>query len=189
MKRKINFVTGNAKKLAEVADIFSEISDIHLGHVDIDLTEIQGTPEDIISEKCKEALKRLGTPVIVEDTCLCFDALNGLPGPYIKWFIKALGSEGVWRMLDGFENKKAIAQCIFAYGIPDGEIRLFSGVVTGHVVPPAGENNFGWDPIFRPDGYTQTYSEMPVELKNKISHRFKAISALSSYLKDCSANK
>ena len=52
---------------------------------------------------------------MVEDTCLCFNALKGLPGPYIKWFLSKLGHEGLNRMLAGFDDKTAYAQCTFAY--------------------------------------------------------------------------
>jgi inosine triphosphate pyrophosphatase len=63
----------------------------------IDLPEYQGTPEVVCREKCKEAAKLVGGPVIVEDTCLCFNALNGLPGPYIKWFLDALKPDGLYK--------------------------------------------------------------------------------------------
>ena len=58
---------------------------------------------------------QVGGAVMVEDTSLCFNAYEGLPGPYIKWFLKALGHEGLPRMLAGFDDKSAYAQCIFAY--------------------------------------------------------------------------
>lgn len=61
---------------------------------DIDLPEFQGEPDEICREKCLEAAKHISGPVIIEDTCLCFNALGGMPGPYIKWFLKALGPAG-----------------------------------------------------------------------------------------------
>ena len=61
---------------------------------DIDLPEYQGEPDDVALQKCKEAAKYINGPVIIEDTCLCFNALGGLPGPYIKWFLKKLGPSG-----------------------------------------------------------------------------------------------
>ena len=77
------------------------IKDMHLLQVvsqDIDLPEYQGEPDDICIQKCKEASKIIQGPVLIEDTCLCFNALGGLPGPYIKWFLKKLGPAGnyVW---------------------------------------------------------------------------------------------
>ncbi len=62
---------------------------------DIDLPEYQGTPEEVAREKCKLAAKHVKGPVIVEDTSLCFNALGGMPGPYIKWFLKEIGPTGL----------------------------------------------------------------------------------------------
>ena len=63
-------------------------------NVDVDLPEFQGEPDEVAREKCKLAAERLKCPVVTEDTSLCFNALGGLPGPYIKWFLKKLGPEG-----------------------------------------------------------------------------------------------
>lgn len=67
--------------------------------VNVDLPELQGEPEDIAKEKCRLAADQVGGPVMVEDTSLCFNAMKGLPGPYCKWFLKALGPEGLFKML------------------------------------------------------------------------------------------
>ncbi|PIK45811.1 putative inosine triphosphate pyrophosphatase [Apostichopus japonicus] len=123
-------------------------------------------------------------PVIVEDTCLCFNAFGGLPGPYIKWFLKKLGPAGLHKMLQGFEDKSAYALCTFAYGSgnPDDEIKIFRGKTPGTIVEPRGPTDFGWDPCFQPDDFQQTYAEMPKDIKNKISHRGKALAALAEFL-------
>lgn len=85
--RSITFVTGNAKKLQEVTAIVSSGArkfPFDLTNTKIDLPELQGEPVDIAKEKCRHAAERVGGPVMCEDTCLCFNALGGLPGPYIK---------------------------------------------------------------------------------------------------------
>jgi len=75
----------------------------------------------------------LGGPAITEDTALCFDALGGLPGPYIKWFLQGVGLEGLNRMLEGFPEKSAKAICTFAYCEgPDSEPILFQGITHVH---------------------------------------------------------
>ena len=83
---KVTFVTGNAKKLEEVKAILSSGGALPVEIVSqkIDLPELQGEPEEISVEKCMLAAKEVGGPVMVEDTSLCFNALGGLPGPYIK---------------------------------------------------------------------------------------------------------
>ena len=122
-------------------------------------------------------------PVIVEDTCLCFNALGGMPGPYIKWFLSALGPEGLPRILSDFDDKTASALCMFGYTESEDEIKVFEGKTSGVIVrPPRGPRDFGWDPIFQPESYDQTYAEMDKSEKNKISHRGKALGKLKDFL-------
>lgn len=144
--------------------------------------EFQGEPEQISKEKCKLAIKEIGGPVIVEDTCLCYNALKGLPGPYIKWFLK-LGHENLNKIIESFEDKTAYALCTFSLAWNENEEPItFSGRTDGKIVPPRGPKEFGWDPIFQPNGFEQTYAEMPKEIKNTISHRYKALHSLKEYL-------
>ena len=74
--------------------------------------------------------------------------------------------------------------CIYAYGEPNKEVKLFVGKANGKIVEPRGQAEFGWTPVFEPDGYNETYAEMKKSLKNQISHRHHAIVALKSYLTD-----
>ncbi|XP_075688321.1 inosine triphosphate pyrophosphatase [Rhinoderma darwinii] len=181
--RSIVFVTGNAKKLEEVIQILGDKFPCKLIAKKIDLPEYQGEPDEISIQKCKEAAKQIQGPVIVEDTCLCFNALGGLPGPYIKWFLEKLKPEGLHRMLAGFEDKSAYALCTFAYstGQSDDPVLLFRGKTLGQIVSPRGPRDFGWDPCFQPDGFEQTYAELPKEVKNTISHRYRALKEMSDY--------
>eukprot|EP00256_Glycine_max_P065282 XP_025979877.1 inosine triphosphate pyrophosphatase isoform X2 [Glycine max] len=122
------------------------------------------------------AAVQVNGPVLVEDTCLCFNALKGLPGPYIKWFLQKLGHEGLNNLLMAYDDKSAYALCVFSFAAgSNSEPITFSGKTPGKIVPPRGPNDFGWDPIFEPDGYDQTYAQMPKEEKNKISHRSKSL--------------
>ena len=88
------------------------------------------------------------------------------------------------KLLAGFEDKSAYALCIFAYGEPGKDIKLFTGRTDGTIVFPRGKTDFGWDPCFQPLNFDQTYAEMPKETKNTISHRFKAVDQLKKYLKN-----
>ena len=81
--KTLTFVTGNAKKLEEVVAILGTNFPYEVISQKIDLPEYQGTPQEIVVEKCREAVKSIKGPVIVEDTCLCFNALGGLPGKKI----------------------------------------------------------------------------------------------------------
>lgn len=183
-RKTVTFVTGNKNKLDEVAAILKGCKNIELRHQALDLPEYQGSADDVSREKCKEAARRLGSPVITEDTCLCFNAMNGLPGPYVKWFLKELGPEGLYKMLAGWEDKSGYALCTFAYsetGNPEDPIVLFRGKCEGTITQPRGPRNFGWDPAFQPNGFDQTYAEMASDVKNTISHRFRALQALAEH--------
>ena len=188
-KRKIiNFVSGNKNKLKELNQIINtHIKDIEVKQLDIDLPELQGTPEDIVRGKLKLALeksKNLDGPVLVEDTSLCFNAYNGLPGAYIKYFLKAIKPEGLYKMACVFDDHSAYAQSI--YGLQKNEKeepKLFIGKTDGEIVSPRGDNNFGWDPCFKPSGSKKTFAEMDDNEKNKISHRGKSTRAMINFLK------
>ncbi|EGX43178.1 nucleoside triphosphate pyrophosphohydrolase ham1 [Orbilia oligospora] len=176
---RITFVTGNAGKLAEVQAILGQY--IKIDNHGLDLEEIQGTIEEVSSAKCKKAAEALQGPVLTEDTCLCFNALNGLPGPYIKWFMQGVGHSGLNKLLAGFEDKSAEAVCTFAFSEgPGSEPLIFQGRTQGKIVCPRGPPKFGWDPIFEYEG--QTYAEMDKEKKNSVSHRGKALQKFKEFL-------
>ncbi|ORY72030.1 putative ham1 family protein [Pseudomassariella vexata] len=168
----VNFITGNANKLTEVKAILEPA--ITVNSQSLDLPELQGTLEEVTLEKCRVAAQKVGGPVLVEDTCLCFNALNGLPGPYIKWFMQSIGHEGLNNLLAAYDDKSAQAVCTFAFSKgPGHEPLLFQGKTDGKIVPARGPTFFGWDPIFEYEG--ETYAEMDKAKKNKISHRYKAL--------------
>ncbi|KAF9912266.1 nucleoside triphosphate pyrophosphohydrolase ham1 [Linnemannia zychae] len=179
--QKLVFVTGNKNKLAEARGIIGD--HFQLDSHNIDLPELQGTSQEIAIEKCRMASKIVNGPVFTEDTGLGFNALNGLPGPYIKWFLEGVGLEGLNKMLVGFSDKGAAAYCNIAYTTgPDVEPVLFEGRVEGKIVDARGPTRFGWDPIFQPDGYDKTYAEIDSSVKNTMSHRFLAMGKLREYL-------
>ena len=191
-KKIINFVSGNKNKLRELNEIFNEhFQDIQVKQLDIDLPELQGIPEDIVRGKLKLALEKskdLEGPILVEDTSLCFNAYGGLPGPYIKYFLKSIKQEGLYKMACAFEDHSAYAQSIFGLQKDEkSEPHLFIGKTDGEIVSPRGQKNFGlsgWDPCFKPNCSTKTYAEMEEDEKNKISHRGKSSKALIEYLKN-----
>ncbi|XP_054900594.1 inosine triphosphate pyrophosphatase [Poeciliopsis prolifica] len=181
-RKTVVFVTGNAKKLEEVVHILGDKFPYKIVSKKIDLPEFQGEPDEICIQKCEEAARQVDGPVMVEDTCLCFRALGGLPGPYIKWFLKKLKPRGLYTLLAGFEDKSAWALCTFGFSAgKDEPVQLFRGKIEGMIVEPRGPPDFGWDPCFEPDGYDKTYAELPKEVKNSMSHRYLALAAMSEH--------
>ena len=104
-------------------------------------------------------------------------------GPYVKWFLDKLGHEGLNKMLAGYADKSAYAQCVFAYvDGPKGEPKVFVGTTDGTIVPARGPTDFGWDPVFQPDGFEETYAEMDKAVKNSISHRYRALDKFREFI-------
>ncbi|KKA25251.1 Inosine triphosphate pyrophosphatase [Rasamsonia emersonii CBS 393.64] len=138
----ITFITSNRNKIAEVTQILGDAIKVEIRA--LDLPEIQGTTEEIAREKCRRAAIAVNGPVLVEDSSLEFHALNGLPGPYIKWFYSALGNDGLNNLLAAYDDKSATAVCTFAFSRGPGvETLLFQGRNTGRIVPKRGSNGFG----------------------------------------------
>lgn len=179
---KITFVTGNEFKVKEA----KKILDIDLDVSKIDLSEIQEMDlEKVALHKLNQAAALLKKPVLIDDVSFEVHAWNSFPGPLIKWILKAGdGPALLLKLLEGEKNRKATAR--LAIGFYDGKKpHLFFGEVTGtisHAIK--GDNGFGWDRVFIPDGYHETFSEMPPELKNSISHRARALAKLHDFLKE-----
>jgi inosine triphosphate pyrophosphatase len=180
----LTFVTGNAKKLAEVIAILGDDFPFVVVNHKLDLPELQGEPDEVSIEKCKLAAQQIDGPVIVEDTSLCYNALGGLPGVYIKWFLEKTGHDGLNRILSSYEDKSAYAQCVFSLvESPSATPRVFVGRTPGKIVPARGPTDFGWDPIFQPDeSNNETYAEMEKSAKNIISHRGRALAELRKFM-------
>lgn len=162
--KNVTFVSSNKNKIREVKMILGEEFPWTLQTMAIDLNELQATPIEISRDKCQQAVALCKGPVIVEDTSLCFNALNGLPGPYIKWFYESIGNEGLVKMLSGFDDRTgndpsttslfvlsftllanindfltfittAYAQCVLSFSMgPGHEILTFVGSTEGDIV-------------------------------------------------------
>lgn len=164
------FVTGNASKLAEARRLFPDLDSVSL-----DLPEIQSLDlTEVLRAKAREAHRILARQVIVEETGLELPGLNGFPGPLVKWMLEAIGAEGIARQVASTGDARATARC--ALMLFDGERETFSeGSTSGVLVlPPRGNQGFGWDPVFQPEGSTRTYGEMSAAEKDAISHRGRA---------------
>jgi inosine triphosphate pyrophosphatase len=184
-KKPILFISGNKNKIIEVNRISKNMK-CSFEHYNLDLEEIQGTPIDIINRKCEKVMELsndMCDSYIVEDVSLCFNALNGLPGPYIKWFLENIGCQKIYNLLDTYSDKGAYALCLLAYYDSNTQkTRIFEGKISGYIVNPRGNRNFGWDCIFQPNNCNLTFGEMSQEQKDKYSHRFKAFEKLNNFL-------
>lgn len=171
------FITGSKHKVAEIKACIPDIEQL-----EIELEEIQGLdPHTVLAHKLREAQKRHSGACIVEDTSLYIDGMNGLPGPLIKWFFEALDVDGLARLAQMYGGT-AMAKTLIGYADETGSVEFFEGDLRGHIVEPRGENTFGWNTIFVPEGYDKTFAEIGFEEKSKISMRAKAAQKLKKYL-------
>ena len=173
------FITGNQNK----ANYFAKLIGMPVEHQKADLDEIQSLDlEEIVKHKVRQAYELIKRPVVVEDVALRFDALNRLPGPFIKWFIDEIGLERTCQLLEGKATRKAVAAC--CYGYFDGkELKLFYSELAGEVSKtPRGDAGFGWNPIFIPEGETLTLGEMDDKTFSRHYLRIKPIEALKEFL-------
>jgi inosine triphosphate pyrophosphatase len=179
--KKLIFITGNIGKLEEAKKI---LEGVEVVNKNIDLPEIQETnAQKVIEAKLLEAFRHHRGEYIIEDTSLYFDALNGLPGPLIKWFLEKLGDKKLFELAKKLGNDRAEARAIIGYIDANRSIRYFEGRLKGRIVAPTGKNGFGWDRIFMPDGHNKTFAQMNAEEKNKISMRKKAFTGFNKYLR------
>lgn len=187
---KLVFATNNKHKLTEIQQVlgndFEIISLKEIGFNE-EIPETHDTLEGNAAEKSFYIYDRYKINCFADDTGLEIDALNGDPGVYsARWagnnptFDDNMNK--VMRELDGVENRKACFRTIISL-IIEGKEYQFEGIVNGEILKKkSGEAGFGYDPIFKPDGYSQSFAEMPHKLKNKISHRGIAVQKLIEFL-------
>ena len=181
----ILFITGNEGKLKEAQEILSEHT---VEGKAMDLPEIQSLElDEIIMEKLAAAAALMmgeRVALIVEDTGLWIGD-TGLPGPLIKHFNETIGRDGLVKFSKAFGSDNGRAECHVGLLLPNGrQPKFFAGTVKGTIVDPRGESDFGFDPVFVPEGHERTFAEMTTEEKNAISHRRKALEKVHAFLQE-----
>src|SRR3990167_6589393 len=174
----IVIVTTSPNKLAEINEILGTNHKVSK----FEIPEIQSLDlDEVIENKAKEAYKKIKKPVLVEDVSFEIKALRGLPGTFIKFFLKTLGTEGTVALVRGKDTTTKVTASVAIY---DGRnLKAFKGSIYGTLSPKdRGEYGFGFDKVFIPKGYNKTLAQMPPSLKNKISHRARALKKVLDYL-------
>jgi len=176
----ILFLTKNPHKYDEAFQILSEYN-IILKHLEYDKLEIQShSIEDVSKFSAIQAHKQLKQPLIVEDAGLIIHSLNGFPGPYSSYIFETIGCNGILQLMRSSINRSAEFHSVVTY-IDYKGMECFTGVVHGCIsYEKKGEEGFGFDSIFIPKNETLTFAEVPLDYKNKISHRAKALHLLAN---------
>ena len=189
--RNLVFATGNSHKLQEVQSLFKEGFALSCLK-DVNITEeIPETADNLVDNALQKAwyvYKKCGIPCFADDTGLEVEALNGAPGVYSARYAgeqkdSKLNMLLLLKNMTGKENRNARFRTIIAYIDENAQEHIFEGEIRGKIIENmAGENGFGYDPIFVPEGYDKTFAQLSSETKNKISHRARAMEKFLSYI-------
>ena len=195
---KIVFATNNQHKLDEIRNILGkdfEIVSLNEIGCHEDIPETGKTLEENAWQKANYIFNKYGLSCFADDTGLEVDALNGAPGVFSARYAGGEGHDSeanmqkLLRELAENNNRKARFRTVIALilkdkirGTGDERRETFEGIVEGHIAhEKSGAEGFGYDPIFVPDGYNQSFAELGIDIKNQISHRARAVKKLAEY--------
>ncbi|MBR3528153.1 MAG: non-canonical purine NTP diphosphatase [Bacteroidales bacterium] len=193
--KNLIFATNNKHKLQEVSEMLDSVISIQsLSDVGLegDIPETADTLEGNALQKAQWVYERTGCDCFADDTGLEVEALDGRPGVYSARYAGDHCSfdDNINKMLGEMEsktNRRACFRtviCLLENGVP----RYFEGRVHGQILTERyGKEGFGYDPIFMPDRFAVSFAEMPMEVKNRISHRGRAVAKLTAYLKEANS--
>lgn len=201
--KRIVFATNNQHKLQEIRDILgSDYEVVSLKEIgcDVDIPETGNTLEENALQKAQYVYDHYHVSCFADDTGLEVEVLDGAPGVHSARYAEGTDHDSeanmakLLRELNGKENRQARFRTVICYiekqdVCPCGctsikKIHQFEGIVNGHIATEKhGTEGFGYDPIFVPEGYDQSFAELGEEIKNGISHRARAVAKLVEYLK------
>lgn len=194
MMKEIIFASHNKGKIAEIKEILHPFGIIVKSSEDINLPDVEETGttfEENAVLKAVTIAKITKLPCLADDSGLCVNALGGRPGVYSARYAPNRDFDKAMDMLlaeisqTGSKDRTAYFACVLVLGYPDGSYKSFEGRVDGVITTSkSGVGGFGFDPIFAPIGYDKTFAELGSEIKNKISHRGRAVEKFTEYLQN-----
>ncbi len=193
-KLRLVVFTNNANKLQEIREILSDFPGEVLGYRDVfpaevDVVEDGLTFAENVIKKVNALPSLPDTYYLADDSGMEVDALDNRPGVFSARYGGDISMEDKCRLilkeLEGVTRRSARFFCVIAIRFPSSQITLCEGVLDGKIAPDIrGKNGFGYDPIFIPRGYTETFGEMTVVQKHALSHRGQALAKLAAVLKE-----
>jgi len=177
--KTLTIVTSNDGKYKEykekLGDHYSEVEMADLGYPEIQADELKDVVEfamEVLSER---------SPLIIDDSGLFIDTLNGFPGVYSSYVMRTIGCGGILSLMENREDRKSRFECVIGY--LGEEKKIFKGISKGIITQEKrGTGGFGYDPIFQPEESEKTYAEMSSQEKNNISHRGRAMEELLDFV-------
>lgn len=183
--KTIYFVTSNKGKLIEAKEKLSVI-DIDVVQRNIGYPEPQvDTLEEVALFGVEDVQRRFDKPFFLEDAGLFIDSLKDFPGVYSSYVFRTIGCSGILKLLDNIDERQAVFRSVIAYKEPKADPMFFVGECRGRIfAKELGDNGFGFDPIFIPDGEVKTFAQMDVKGKNRFSHRSKSLGKFIDFIKN-----
>ncbi|MBE6451194.1 MAG: XTP/dITP diphosphatase [Alphaproteobacteria bacterium] len=190
--KELIFASHNKGKIAEIKQILSPFNIKVISSDDIDLPDVEETGTTFEENAVLKALsiaKLKNVPCLADDSGLCVNALDGRPGVYSARYAPNRDFDKAMDMLlkeiedTKSSDRSAYFACVLVLGYPDGTYKSFEGRVDGVIIKQKqGTSGFGFDPVFAPLGYDKTFAQLGAEVKNKISHRGRALEKFTEYL-------
>ncbi len=177
---KIQFVTNHYRKVWEIEDVLPWVDQSKIA-----LQELQDFDQlKVAKHKLAQAVAELpeGSSVMIDETGLYLEGLNGFPGPYVKWMVGVSGPETIYDILNRLGDRRARAKTVIGYQHPGHGPVFFESEMGGMIVPPSQEKGYGWDSIFQPHGFSETFAEMGLDHKKMITMRKTAAQKLRRYI-------
>ena len=174
----IKVITSNPGKVREYQKAFGDLG-VKMEHLHIPYDEVQTAELEEVVEKGMAEIRSKGiSDFMIDDSGMFVDSLKGFPGVYSAYVQKTIGNQGILKQMSGVKDRRAVFKCCIGCDI-GGETIVVTGVCRGKITEEErGAEGFGYDPIFTHDG-VRTFSELPLDEKNSISHRGNAARMLA----------
>lgn len=189
---EIVFASHNEGKIKEIKKLLAPYGIKVKSALDMNLPDVEETGKTFEENsllKSRTIAKLVNMPCLADDSGLCVDALNGAPGVYSARYAPNRDfDKGMEKLLAEMEkspnkSRNAHFSCVISLSWPDGQYKVFAGQVDGKIAfHKMGTGGFGYDPLFVPEGFTNSFAQMSQEEKNKISHRGRAVEKLKDFL-------
>ena len=180
----INLVTSNSGKVEELTYILKPFGH-NASQLKVECPEIQASTLEAVVDFGLDWLvaKKIQTPFIIDDAGIFIEALQNFPGVYSRYVYDTIGLQGVLKQMEGLEDRSTSFKCVIGLMLEDGTKHKFVGECKGDIIyEKRGTGGFGYDPIFIPEGYDKTFSELSPKEKNDVSHRGQAMKKLVDFL-------
>ena len=182
---ELKVVTSNDGKIKEFKQAF-EKTHVFPTKISVPYPEVQASSlEEVVDFGLDNLKDKIQPPFIIDDAGVFADGLEGFPGVYSRYVYDTIGLQGILKQMENLENRQGSFKCVLGLLLENGDKYKFVGECKGTIINEMrGDNGFGYDPIFIPEGHDMTFAELPPEAKNEISHRGRAMQKLIKFISE-----